>query len=321
MDDFDALLEAHRESMATTSFTGEYDYRVFLTVEEIEEVKRELSIEKSFDIQAEPVDERAARTSYGFGSEPGQKRSIYIDGDDRATNYLDPITHESSGDLIDESLERIDGWMLEPIADYRGTKTTEAGPVHEYRLSGIDSEMIPRAFPGAETDGDGHILIDETGRIRQYQTTQSGESDGITMEIELEFKFDQFGETTVEEPAGVKEVGPGGYQVIEPGTRIELGAQRNGWTGIELSLIADLDNPILALEAGEPYEIGWTAGNGGVHNLEIVNADDSVVDELATEQTYDREEEKWLKFTASEEMVAYRCESDEEIATGTIVVR
>jgi hypothetical protein len=319
VDDPDALLEANRDAVTATSFTGEYDRQLSVDVAEVDDSRESPVKMDAFAIRAEPSAERVVRSRRGGAPSPSVERVVYIDGDHRATDYPGPLTQESAADLIEASLEPIGNWLLEAVAEYRGTRSNEAGPLHEYRLSAIDSELIPRPFLDSETDGDGLVLVDETGRIHRYRTTQSGHNDEVAMEMELEFELGEFGETTVEEPAGVDAVGPDGHQVIEPGTRIELEA-RTDWVGIAPSNIEGFENPPFALEAGESYEIGWTAGDGGTHNLELVAADGTVVGDLATERINGGDGEGWFEFTATEEIAAYRCGPDESDATGTIAV-
>lgn len=320
VDDSEALLEAHEEAVTATAFTGEYDRQLSVDVPEVADSRESPVTMDAFEIRAEPSAERVVRSRRGGGPTPSLERVIYIDGDYRATDHPGPLEQESAADLIEDSLEPIGDWLLEAVAEYRGTRSNETGPLHEYRLSGLDSELIPRGFPDGETDGDGLVLADETGRIHRYRTTQSGQNDEITMELGVEFEFGQFGETTVEEPAGVDAVGPDGHQVIEPGTRIELEAQTTDWVAVAPSKIEGFENPPFALEAGESYEIGWTAGDGGTHNLEIVDADGTVVGDLATERIHWGDGEQWFEFTATEEMAAYRCGPDEPSAVGTIAV-
>ncbi|MFB1063250.1 plastocyanin [Natrinema sp. H-ect4] len=317
VDDPDALLEAHREAVTASSFTGEYDRQLAVDVPEVDDSRESPVTMDAFDIRAEPSAERVVRSRRGGSPTPSLERMVYIDGDYRATDYPGPLTQESAADLIEDSLEPIGDWLLEAVAEYRGTRSNETDPLHEYRLSGIDSDLIPRGFPDGETDGDGLVLVDETGRIHRYRTTQSGQNDEITMELRIEFEFGEFGETTVEEPPGVDAVGPDGHQVIEPGTRIELEA-RNDWVAVAPPKIEGFENPPFALEAGESYEIGWTTGDGRTHNLEIVDADGTVVGDLATERIHGEDGEQWFEFTASEEMAAYNCGPDG--ATGTIAV-
>ena len=106
---------------------------------------------------------------------------------------------------------------------------------------------------------------------------------------------------------------------IEPGTAIELDGQVPGWTGIAPSSIDGTTNPTLVLQEGEPYELGWTIGDGAYHNIEIRNADGEVVNDLATERAVEPDHQR-LAFTASSEMTTYTCQFHTTTMAGEIVV-
>jgi len=76
--------------------------------------------------------------------------------------------------------------------------------------------------------------------------------------------------------------GDNGDTTIEPGTQIEFDGQTSGWLGIAPDSIADAENPTLVLQEGETYEIGWTTGDGALHNIEIRDENDEVIDDLQT---------------------------------------
>ncbi|AEH39356.1 twin-arginine translocation signal domain-containing protein [Halopiger xanaduensis] len=114
--------------------------------------------------------------------------------------------------------------------------------------------------------------------------------------------------------------GGGGDGVeIEPGTQIEFDGQTPGWLGLAPDSIADEENPMLVLQEGETYEMGWTQGDGAQHNIEIRNENDEVVDDLQTEVVTEPEEQ-WLEFEASSEMVTYICEVHPTTMIGDIQV-
>jgi len=95
---------------------------------------------------------------------------------------------------------------------------------------------------------------------------------------------------------------------IDPGTGILLEAHHEHWIGVEPAVIEDEQNPTLALEAGEDYEMGWVQGDGGLHNLEIWDENEELVDTHATNLTISPGEDgDWLEFTVSDEMAYYRC--------------
>ena len=108
---------------------------------------------------------------------------------------------------------------------------------------------------------------------------------------------------------------------MEAGERIVLYGDTAGWEGVEPSEIDGVQNPTLVLEEGEEYEIGWEEGDGQSHNIEIRDADDQVVDDLATDETNDTEpDDQFLEFEASEEMVDYVCLPHDTAMRGSIEV-
>ncbi|WP_436346355.1 plastocyanin/azurin family copper-binding protein [Natronorubrum sp. FCH18a] len=107
---------------------------------------------------------------------------------------------------------------------------------------------------------------------------------------------------------------------IEPETQILLDGQQSGWEGIEPAPIDGERNPNIALEAGETYEIGWTEGDGIVHNIEIWDANDEVVDDYRTGVTEDPDEGQILEIEATEEMAYYVCNPHDGTMRGEIVV-
>lgn len=96
-------------------------------------------------------------------------------------------------------------------------------------------------------------------------------------------------------------------EVWESVDEIVFGGKTSGWVVRTPESIAGLENPTLVLEAGREYRIGWDTGDGAMHNLEIRDENDEVVDGYETELTADPGEEQFLTITASEEMATYRC--------------
>ncbi|OVE83635.1 plastocyanin/azurin family copper-binding protein [Natronolimnobius baerhuensis] len=110
-------------------------------------------------------------------------------------------------------------------------------------------------------------------------------------------------------------------EALEPGTEIELDGQTAGWEGIAPDAIAGETNPTLVLEEGESYELGWSEGDGQDHNIEIRNDDGDVVDDLETDEVSDPDDDQWLEFEASTEMVEYVCDPHEGSMAGDIDVQ
>ncbi|MFP8952570.1 PVC-type heme-binding CxxCH protein [Natrialbaceae archaeon A-arb3/5] len=107
---------------------------------------------------------------------------------------------------------------------------------------------------------------------------------------------------------------------IEPGTTIELDGQTAGWVGISPESIEDDENPTLRLVEGETYELGWSGGDGAGHNIAIWDDNEDVVDDLATSQTSNPDDDQFLEFEASSEMVEYVCEPHEIVMRGDLEI-
>ena len=95
---------------------------------------------------------------------------------------------------------------------------------------------------------------------------------------------------------------------IEPGTRILLEGNTGGYEGIEPDEIAGEVNPTLVLEDGEEYEIGWTQGDGGSHNVVLWDSGETMVEDYGTTLRNDPGDADTFTFTATDEIAYYRCE-------------
>ncbi|TYL39389.1 copper-binding protein, partial [Natronococcus pandeyae] len=109
-------------------------------------------------------------------------------------------------------------------------------------------------------------------------------------------------------------------EAIEPGTRIELDAQTPGWQGVEPEEIADEENPTLTLVEGEEYEIGWEEGDGSMHNIELVDEDDEVVEDYETDEDDEGGDDQFIEFEATDEIAEYVCRPHEGTMRGTIEI-
>ncbi|WP_436343299.1 PKD domain-containing protein [Natronorubrum sp. FCH18a] len=107
---------------------------------------------------------------------------------------------------------------------------------------------------------------------------------------------------------------------IDSGTEIVVHGYNSHWEGAAPDDIDDLENPTLVLEEGEQYTIEWVNGDDIAHDLQIWDADDEVVDELATEEVADEGEGATLEFTADAEMVTYVCSFHSGSQRGELVV-
>lgn len=93
------------------------------------------------------------------------------------------------------------------------------------------------------------------------------------------------------------------------------------WTGIEPDIIADEDNPDLILIEGQEYDFRWVNGDGVLHNIEIRDDGDDVVDDYETDgEDTEGEEEVLEGVVASEEMVTYICQYHPTTQVGDIEV-
>ncbi|RDZ40143.1 glycosyl hydrolase [Haloferax sp. Atlit-19N] len=113
----------------------------------------------------------------------------------------------------------------------------------------------------------------------------------------------------------------GGSDVIPSGSTIELEAESNeGWTGVSPSGIADATNPTLTLEAGGEYTVTWTNRNGAPHNFEVVNGDDTVVNDISTSYLATQGESQSVTFTVTDSMAEYVCRAHSFRMRGTIEI-
>ncbi|SFS32901.1 twin-arginine translocation signal domain-containing protein [Halostagnicola kamekurae] len=108
---------------------------------------------------------------------------------------------------------------------------------------------------------------------------------------------------------------------ISPDQEITLIADSGGWVGSAPDAIADVENPTLALQSGEEYNIGWSEANDELeHNLEIRNDSGEVVKDLETDLVAQPDERIELTFEPSEETTVYRCDPHSAME-GSIVLQ
>lgn len=293
IDDVATLLETHRSEVMSTSFT----YQSVIQTRETDQATDERTIQstESVEIRAEPEAERVEKVEYNGPPGEGVDERIYRDGDRIATTGSP--APDATIEVIEASFDLFN--VIDEITgEYVGTGTLESVPVHEIDVTALETVLVS----DDPVDEGGTIHVDENGRIRRSQIYQTDEREGMRFTSDIEFEFGDFGTTTVEEPAWVDELAE--RTAIEPGTRIELKAEGVSWVGHEPSEIDGVENPMLVLEGGESYTIGWSAGEGA-HGIEIRDENDEVVDDYTTEVTADGQ---WLEFTASEETAEYVCD-------------
>ena len=88
---------------------------------------------------------------------------------------------------------------------------------------------------------------------------------------------------------------------------IHLESDGVNWKGVAPEMIADAQNPTIVLFEGNEYEFIYDNGDGGRHNLELWNEEQSVVNGYSTELM--REQGEQLSFTAeaTPEIANYVC--------------
>ena len=98
----------------------------------------------------------------------------------------------------------------------------------------------------------------------------------------------------------------------------ELGGHSDHWIGQSPGEIEDVENPTLAFEAGETYEVVWENLDGIEHNFVIVDGD---VEEIVASDFEDEEGATVsLEFEASEEMAEYLCDPHPQTMRGEVVI-
>lgn len=270
----------------------------------------------SSDADSQPSDEQ--------GSEPDETDDEGQSNGDEATDDAEaaPLEIELRGEL--------DGWRaLEPAGiegDVNPTLPLEAG--RTYRLGWTEGDGLGHNIEIRDARDD---VIDD---LSTPVTQEPGEEQWLEFEATEEMatyvctphESTMRGDIVVETPVdrgsdeSDDEGSAAGQEVrIEPGTRVEFRAQTIEWEGIVPASVEGLPNPTLVLEDGESYELGWTEGDGTVHNIEIRNDDNEVVDGLSTELTSEEEpSDQFLTFEASAEMAVYACEPHQNTMQGEI---
>lgn len=97
--------------------------------------------------------------------------------------------------------------------------------------------------------------------------------------------------------------------------------QVSHWGGIEPDIIENEENPTLTLIEGQEYDFRWINVDGQLHNLEIRDGDDQVIDDYQSEDVEEEGEETTLEgVVASEDMTTYICQYHEATQVGDITV-
>lgn len=94
------------------------------------------------------------------------------------------------------------------------------------------------------------------------------------------------------------------------------------WTALEPDFIADEENPTIVLFEGQEYNFRWINMDGIIHNLEIRDGNDEVVDDYQSESVSEEGEEVPLDgVVATPEMTTYICQYHPTSQVGDIDVR
>ncbi|RQG90172.1 PKD domain-containing protein [Natrarchaeobius halalkaliphilus] len=159
--------------------------------------------------------------------------------------------------------------------------------------------------PGEEGEADDEPSADDLGEAEPEEDTDESETEEDTDESEENGEPDE--ETGNGEWADVGEFYFEG--------RIEA------WSGLEPEMIADEDNPTITLIEGQEYDFRWVNADDVVHNLEIRDENDEVVDDYVSDDVGEEGEETTLEgVVASEEMAVYICSYHEAAQAGDIEV-
>lgn len=95
---------------------------------------------------------------------------------------------------------------------------------------------------------------------------------------------------------------------LDPDDEIVLDGYSTHWELIEPSEHEGALNPLLVLQDGEEYTFEWVNADGLLHNLQIWDGNEQLIDDLTTEDVGTEGEAASLTFTATPEMAIYACE-------------
>ncbi|MXV64073.1 PKD domain-containing protein [Natronorubrum sp. JWXQ-INN-674] len=101
----------------------------------------------------------------------------------------------------------------------------------------------------------------------------------------------------------------------------EFEGRVEAWTGIEPEQIDGEENPTITLIEGQEYDFTWINADGILHNLEIRDENDEIVDDYQSDDAQDEGDEVTLDgVVATEEMTRYICAYHESSQVGDIEV-
>ncbi|MCO8254336.1 plastocyanin/azurin family copper-binding protein [Haladaptatus sp. AB618] len=99
---------------------------------------------------------------------------------------------------------------------------------------------------------------------------------------------------------------------------IKLGGEVMGWQGQQPSSISGKKNPTLKLKAGQKYEVIWTNLDGQPHNFQLLDSSGNVI--KGTDRMSQKGATQSLTFTATPEMVKYRCQVHPTTMVGKVQI-
>ncbi|MFC6718140.1 plastocyanin [Natrialbaceae archaeon GCM10025810] len=217
--------------------------------------------------------------------------------------------------------------------------------IEEEWYAWVEGDLLPMPSGAVDVEGDGTdsvtvTLVDRDGSSTvyveggeiddpdEYRLTEVGESVTLEAEAVGHGRFEVVASSGEGETGRTRRIE--GIDVQSPAASVEewrdvdeivFSAQTVAWEGLEPSFIAGQENPVLVLEAGREYEIGWTEGDGAAHNLQIRDENDEVVDDYETEPVSDPDDGRFIRFTATREMASYACDPHQSTMHGEIDVR
>ncbi|MFD1565205.1 plastocyanin/azurin family copper-binding protein [Haloarchaeobius amylolyticus] len=169
----------------------------------------------------------------------------------------------------------------------------------------------------AEPGDDQRLEFTASGELAKYRCNPHPQMEGEIVIVDADGTVMESENTDADETTD----SAGKTIELEPGADIRFSGQTAHWEGIAPSALEGVENPTLVMQEGERYSIGWTEGDGVMHNLQIRNDSDEVVDDLTTgDPVTDPGEQQILEFTASSEMTQYACHPHETTMIGSIRV-
>lgn len=152
----------------------------------------------------------------------------------------------------------------------------------------------------------GTTLASLTGCLGERE--RQGESEG-TAESELESED--------EATEGAESEAVDAWEDVD---EIRLATDITVWAGVDPDPIDGEENPTLVVFEGREYAITWENRGEFLHNIELRDEDDEVVDGYATPPMDAEGETQTLEFEATPEIAEYVCDPHEMTMRGDVEV-